>query len=81
MQRSIPVSETVLAELLAHAAAAAHIIGHVDDHIATDRLGEHIDAIAHELTELLHSLPASNAVTPCAPDSGPMLTSSAGDVR
>lgn len=81
MQRFIQVPETVLVELRAHAVAAARIVGHIDDQITAGPLGEHIDAIAHELTELLHSVPAPDAAVPYAPGGRPMLTSSPGDVR
>jgi hypothetical protein len=42
-----------LEKLLAHATSAARIVGHSDDTIAADQLGEHVDAIVHELSELL----------------------------
>ena len=54
--RSILIPETVLANLLDHAASAAYLVGHLDDKAQTKlirRIGEHVDAIAHELTELL----------------------------
>lgn len=35
-QRSIPIPDSVLADLVAHAAAAAHNVGHLDDSPASD---------------------------------------------
>jgi hypothetical protein len=42
-----------LRTLLAHAISAARIVGHLDDAIASGPLGDHVDAIAHKLAELL----------------------------
>jgi hypothetical protein len=53
MQRSIPIPEPILVDLLAHAASAARIVGHLDDSIAVGPLADHVDAIVHELSELL----------------------------
>ncbi len=41
-----------LDRLLAHAASAARIVGHLDGAIAAGPLGDHLDAIVHGLTEL-----------------------------
>jgi hypothetical protein len=73
--RSILIPETVLANLLHHAAFAAHLVGHLDDKAQTElihQIGEHVDTIAHELTELLGK---SDAI---ARDGAPMLTSITG---
>jgi hypothetical protein len=43
---------TALVKLLAHAASAARIVGH-SDALAACPLAEHVDAIVHELSELL----------------------------
>ena len=71
MQRSIPIPESVLADLLAHAAAAAHNVGHLDDSPATDLLADDLDAIVHKLSELLGAdliaVPAPSALSPLAP--------------
>jgi hypothetical protein len=48
----IPIERTALADLLAHAASAARLVGHIDAP-AVEPLADHIDAIVHELTELL----------------------------
>ena len=53
MQPNLLVPGDVLADLLAHAASAARLIGHLDGAIAAGPLGDHIDALVHELTELL----------------------------
>ena len=61
MHRQILVPETVLRDLLAQAASAARIVGHLDGAIADGPLGDHVDAIVHKLTELLgdpHTLAA-----------------------
>jgi hypothetical protein len=61
MQPSIPVPEPVLVGLLAHAASAARLVGHIDT-IAVGPLADHIDAIVHEISELLGS-PRGTAVS------------------
>jgi hypothetical protein len=50
--RNIPIPETVLVDLLTHATSAARIVGH-SDALAAGELADHVDAIAHELGELL----------------------------
>jgi hypothetical protein len=45
--------KSILEKLFGHAAAAARIIGHLDDTIAVGPLADHVDAIVHELSELL----------------------------
>ena len=49
----LTINRTTLADLLSHAAFAAHLVGHLDDAIAAGPLGDHVDAIVHSLTELL----------------------------
>jgi len=87
MQRSIPIAETVLANLLHHAAFAAHLVGHLDDAAHADliaQLSDHVDAVAHGLTELLgrpREFSERDAAAPrdCpAHDGESMLTSIAG---
>ena len=71
----LPVPRTVLLDLLTHAASAAHLVGHLDDKAQPElirQLGDHVDAIAHELAELLGKPDA------VAHDNAPMLTSIAG---
>jgi hypothetical protein len=53
MPGQLTVDRSTLENLLDHAASAAHIVGHLDGAIATGPLGDHVDAIVHELTELL----------------------------
>ena len=90
-QRSILIPETVLVELLHHAAFAAHLVGHLDDKAQPELVGQisdRVDAIAHELAELLGA-PDAAAPDAAAPDAAapddrearhgaPMLTSIAG---
>jgi len=66
MYRQIPVPETLLRDLLAHAASAARIVGHLDDALAVEPLADHVDAIVHELSELLGEPGPSAAVMPIA---------------
>jgi hypothetical protein len=54
MQPSIRVSEPVFVGLLAHAASATRLVGHIDI-TAARALGSHIDAIVDELSGLLGS--------------------------
>src|ERR1043166_4014979 len=49
----LTLDSAVLEKLFAHAASAAHLVGHLDDAVAAGPLAEPIDAIAHELIELL----------------------------
>lgn len=60
----LSIDSNALDLLLAHAASAAHLVGHLDDPIAAGPLAEHIDAIVHALTELL-----GNPQTLADPDS------------
>lgn len=52
VQDETPYRST-LEKLLNHAESAAHLVGHLDDPIAAGPLADHVDAIVHELTELL----------------------------
>ncbi len=84
----IAVDRTTLENLLHLAETAAHLVGHLDGSTAPPELigqiGDHVDTIAHELTELLGdpgALAAPDAAAPDAPktrDGAPMLTSIAG---
>jgi len=51
----ITIERSVLVGVLEHAAAAARIVGHLDGP-AVEPLADHVDAIVHELTELLAEL-------------------------
>jgi hypothetical protein len=85
MQRPLLVPHDVLVNLLQHAAFAAHLVGHLDraQPELVQQLGDHVDAIAHELTELLgtpNALPEPDAAEPDARetlDGVPMLTGGA----
>jgi hypothetical protein len=71
----ITVDAATLEGILDHAASAAQLVGHLDDKAQPElirQIGEHVDTIAHELTELLGKPDA------VAHDSAPMLTSIAG---
>ena len=83
----VTIDRAFLENLLHHAASAAHLAGHLDDKAHAElihQLGDHVDTIAHELTELLGgpgALAASDAAAPDdrrARDGAPMLTSIAG---
>jgi hypothetical protein len=50
---TLTLDRSTLEKLLNHAASAAQLIGHLDEAIAAGSLGDHIDAIAHGLSELL----------------------------
>jgi hypothetical protein len=53
----LPLERFVLESLLDHATAAARLVGHLDDcreDLLVGLLSDHIDAIAHELNELLN---------------------------
>lgn len=57
----ITIDVATLQGILHHAASAARLVGHLDDAISDGPLGDHLDAIAHKLTELLgdpHTLAA-----------------------
>ena len=83
----ITVDRITLEKLLHHAAFAAHLIGHIDDKAHAElirQLGDHVDTIAHELTELLGAPSVIAERAAAAPDDrkardgAPMLTSIAG---
>jgi hypothetical protein len=83
----LTLDSSTLEKLLHHAAFAAHLVGHLDDNRHPDligQLGDHIDAVVHELAELLgdpHALAASDAAAPDereVHDGAPMLTSITG---
>jgi len=53
---TIAIPRSTLENLLLHAAFAAHLVGHLDDKAQPDlirQIGDQVDTIAHELTELL----------------------------
>ncbi|HEX7842362.1 MAG TPA: hypothetical protein VF469_33045 [Kofleriaceae bacterium] len=84
---TIAIPRSTLEKLRDHAAFAAHLVGHLDDNPPPElvrQLGDRIDAIAHELTEILGDpggLAAPDAAAPDdrgARDGAPMLTSNAG---
>jgi hypothetical protein len=52
MSGQITIDRATLERLRAHAAAASRLIGHIDA-LATGPLADHVDALAHELGELL----------------------------
>jgi hypothetical protein len=83
----VTIDRAFLEKLLHHAAFAAHLIGHLDDDAhreLTGQIGDHVDTIAHGLTELLgtpSALAEQDAAAPDdrgARDGAPMLTSIAG---
>lgn len=52
----LAIPRSTLEQLLDNAAVAAHLVGHLDDSAHPElirHLGDHVDAIAHELAELL----------------------------
>jgi hypothetical protein len=61
----LSIDRNALESLLAHAASAAHLVGHLDSPIAAGPLAEHIDAIVHALTELLGN-PHAHADPDCS---------------
>jgi hypothetical protein len=62
------VPERVLIDLLAHAASAAHLVGHLDAHPGAS-VADHLDAIVHEISELLGSSGGiAICASPCALD-------------
>jgi len=72
MQRSIPVPEPVLVDLLEHASSAARLAGCIDDPsdgaLAVGLLSDDIDAIVHTIAELLGTphmiaVPVPNALS------------------
>jgi hypothetical protein len=48
----ITIERSILEKLLGHATSAARIVGH-SDALAAGPLADHVDALVHELTELL----------------------------
>jgi hypothetical protein len=85
----ITLEASILEKLLHHAAFAAHLVGHLDDHTQRDfvgELGDHVDAVVHCLTEILGD-PRALAKHDRADESddsdpyygAPMITASAGD--
>jgi hypothetical protein len=83
----LTLDSALLEKLLHHAAFAAHLVGHLDDNANPDlirQIGDHVDTIAHELTELLGAPSALAEPDDAAPDDleardgAPMLTSIAG---
>jgi hypothetical protein len=87
---TITIPRSTLENLRHRAAFAAHLVGHLDDKAQPElirQLGDHVDTIAHELTELLGSpsaLAEPDAAAPDdrkVPDGAPMLTSIAGGAQ
>jgi hypothetical protein len=87
MQHQISIPAHVLEDLLLHASSAAQLVGHLDDSAQPElirQLGDRIDTVVHELTELLGAPSALAAPDAAAPDDrearhgAPMLTSIAG---
>ena len=78
----LTLDSSTLEKLLHHATSAAHIVGHLDHPIAAGPLGEHVDAVAHGLSELLgkaRTLAERDAAAPdVAHDGAPMLALDAG---
>jgi hypothetical protein len=67
----LSLDRSTLEKLLHHAAFAAHLVGHLDDDAHAElirQLGDHVDTIAHELTELLGDPSALAAPDAAAPD-------------
>jgi hypothetical protein len=62
----LAIERTTLEKLLAHATSAARIVGHLDGAIAAGPLADHVDAIVHELTELLGNPHLIDAPAPSA---------------
>jgi hypothetical protein len=68
---AVAIPRSTLDKLLRHAAFAAHLVGHLDDDARAaliHQLGDHVDAIVHELTELLGNPQAIVAPEAFAPD-------------
>ena len=87
---TIAIPRSTLENLLLHAAFAAHLVGHLDDKAQPDlirQIGDQVDTIAHELTELLgapSAITEPDAAAPDdrkVPDGAPMLTSIAGGAQ
>src|SRR5512140_2452422 len=52
MSCQLTIDRATLERLHAHASSAARLVGHIDA-LATGPLADHVDALAHELGELL----------------------------
>jgi hypothetical protein len=77
----LTLDRSTLENLLHHAAFAAHLVGHLDDKAQPElirQLGDRVDTLAHELTELLGEDDAAAPDDREAHDGAPMLTSIAG---
>jgi hypothetical protein len=83
----VTIDRALLEKLLDHAAFAAHLVGHLDDDAHRElirQIGDRVDTIVHELTEILGNPGALAAPDAAAPDDrgardgAPMLTSIAG---
>ena len=84
-ESSLTIDRTTLEKLRDHAAFAAHLVGHLDDNPPPElvrQLGDRIDTIAHELTEILgeaRTLAEHDAAAPdVVHDGAPMLALDAG---
>jgi hypothetical protein len=84
---TITIPRSVLANLLQHAAFAAHLVGHLDDDAHRELIGQisdRVDTVVHGLTELLGDPGALAEPDAAAPDDrkvrdgAPMLASIAG---
>jgi len=63
----VSIDINALDSLLEHAASAARLVGHLHaDEMVVGALGDHVDAIVHELTELLAPRSAACATTALA---------------
>jgi hypothetical protein len=82
----LTIDGAVLVGLLAHAASAARLVGHLDDAIACGPLADHVDAMVQVLSELLGApcaIAASvrSAHSSFATEATPMASGAAGGVR
>lgn len=72
--QQVTVDSAVLRELLAHASSAARLVSYLDDRsdapILVDPLADNVDAIVHELCELLGR---AGALPRLVPSTGPTL--------
>jgi hypothetical protein len=66
MPPSVTIDRTTLVDLLGHATSAARLVGHLDDALAVEPLADHVDAIVHELSELLGNRDVIAAPLPSA---------------
>lgn len=83
----LPLHRSMLEKPLHHAAFAAHLVGHLDDRAQPElihQLRDHVETIAHELTEILGAPGALAERDAAAPDDraarggAPMLASITG---